>query len=193
MYEYLEGTLQAILTDSAVLDIGGVGYLIHISKSCATRCLPLGTKIKLHVDLAIREDAHTLYGFSTSQDRDFFRLLQQVSGIGPRVALNILGHSPVPELAATLFRKDTKSLSSISGIGKKMAERLVVELHEKITDFLTSGLPNSPSVVQDAIRALQTLGFSSTEAKEAISTAQKNSSSSATIEQLIQYALSTKR
>lgn len=137
MYEYLEGTLHAILPDSAILDIGGIGYHIHISKTCPSRYLPPGQKLKLYVDLVIREDAHTLYGFASPHDRDFFRLLQQVNGIGPKVALNILGHAPAAELATTLFRKDTKSLSSIPGIGKKLAERLVVELYERIGDYVT--------------------------------------------------------
>jgi Holliday junction DNA helicase RuvA len=191
MYEYLEGTLLSILTDAAILDIGGIGYHIHISKTCPSRCLPSGQKLKLYVDLVVREDAHTLYGFATPRDRDFFRLLQQVNGIGPKVALNILSHAPAEELAAILFRRDTKSLSSIPGIGKKLAERLVVELNERIGDFVTSS--STPSLSQDAIRALQTLGFSSSEARHAISTAQKDSPALSSVEQIVQYALSTKR
>ena len=191
MYEYLEGTLHAISSDCVILDIGGIGYTIHISKTCPSRCRPPGQKLKLYVDLVIREDAHTLYGFATPHDRDFFRLLQQVNGIGPKVALNILSHAPAEELASILFRKDTKSLSSVQGIGKKLAERLVVELHERIGDFVTSG--SAPSITQDAIRALQTLGFSPTEARNAISLAQKESPHLSSVGQIVQYALSTKR
>ena len=191
MYEYLEGTLHAVFHDAIILDIGGIGYHIHVSKTCTSRCLPQGQRTKLFVDLVIREDAHTLYGFATPHDRDFFRLLQQVNGIGPKVALNILSHAPAEELASTLFRKDTKSLSSVPGIGKKLAERLVVELHERIGDFMTSD--SAPSSTHDAIRALQTLGFSSTEARNAISTAQKECPHLVSVEQIVQYALSTKR
>lgn len=191
MYEYLEGTLHAILQDSAILDIGGVGYHIHISKTCPSRSIPLGQKVKLYVDLVIREDAHILFGFASSHDRDFFRLLQQVNGIGPKVALNILSHAPSEEVATTLFRKDTQALSSIPGIGKKLAERLVVELHERITDFVTS--TGTSSITRDAIRALQTLGFSSSEARNAVSSAQKDGSPMSSVEQLVQYALSMKR
>lgn len=193
MYEYLEGAITSVLADALVLDIGGIGFRVHIAKTCPARCLPAGKTTKLFVDLVIREDAHTLYGFSSPQERDFFRLLQQVSGIGPRVALNILSHAPSHELASILFQKDTKSLASIPGIGKKLAERLVVELHERTTDFLTSEVSNSPSSAQGAIHALQTLGFSLSEARETISKAQKNFSAAATVEQLVQYALSTKR
>ncbi len=191
MYEYLEGTLHAILLDSAILDIGGIGYHIHIAKTSPARCNPLGQKLKLYVDLVIREDSHTLYGFASPHDRDFFRLLQQVSGIGPKVALNILSHSPAEELASTIFRKDTKSLSSIQGIGKKLAERLVLELHERIDEFVSSS--TFTSISHDAIRALQTLGFSATEARNAISTAQRESPSLSSVEQIVQYALSSKR
>lgn len=193
MYEYLEGTLHAILSEAAILDIGGIAYHIHISKTCPSRIFPLGQKLKLYVDLVVREDSHTLYGFATSQDRDFFRLLQQVSGIGPKVALNILSHASAPEIASTLFRKDTKSLSSIPGIGKKLAERLVLELHERIGDLVTDGAVLASSVTQDAIKALQTLGLSSTEARAAISSALKSSPHLSSVEQLVQHALSTKQ
>jgi holliday junction DNA helicase RuvA len=191
MYEYLEGTLQAIISDAAVLDIGGIGYRVHISKTCACRCTPQGQKLKLYVDLVIREDAHTLYGFATPQERDFFRLLQQVNGIGPKVALNILSHAPAEELAMTLFHKDTKSLSSIPGIGKKLAERLVVELNERIEGFVAQS--SGQSLNQGAIKALQTLGFSSTEARNAILATQKACPHLTSIEQIVQYALSTKK
>ena len=193
MYEYLEGALQAVLSDALVLDIGGIGFLVHTSKTCAARCAPMGQKLKLYVDLVIREDAHTLYGFSSTQERDFFRLLQQVSGIGPKVALNILSHAPVSELAATLFHKDAKTLSSVPGIGKKLAERLIVELHEKIGDLVTVSSRSSLPAANDAIQALQTLGFSAAEARSAIASAQKELPNAKSVEQLIQYALSTRR
>jgi Holliday junction DNA helicase RuvA len=191
MYEYFEGPLQAVFTDSVIIDVGGIGYHIHVSKTCPSRCTPLGQKLKLYVDLIVREDSLSLFGFATPGDRDFFRLLQQVNGIGPKVALNILSHAPAPELAAILFRKDTKSLSAIPGIGKKLAERLVVELYERIGDFVTSS--STMSITQDAIRALQTLGFTSTEARSAISTVQKEHPTLSSIEQLVQHALSMKR
>ena len=193
MYEYLQGTLQTVLADAVVLDIGGIGYRVHVATTCSSRCAPIGHTIKLTVDLVIRDDAHTLYGFASAHNRDFFRLLQQVNGIGPRAALNILSHAPAEEIASMLIRKDTKSLSSISGIGKKLAERLVVELNEKVAEFITSEVQNSTASGQAAIQALQTLGFSTVEAKEAIAEAQKHFARAATVEQLIQYALSTKR
>jgi holliday junction DNA helicase RuvA len=193
MYEYVTGTVQAVLADAVVVDVGGIGYRVCVAKTCPSRCTPLGHTIKLAVDLIIREDAHTLYGFFSTHDRDFFRLLQQVSGVGPRVALNILSHAPASQISTMLVRKDIAALSSISGIGKKMAERLAVELNEKVSEFITSELPNSTGAGQAAIRALQTLGFSISEAKEAISSAQKHVSPTGTIEQLVQYALSTKR
>ncbi len=191
MYEYLEGTIQAILPDVIVIDISGIGYRVHVGKSCPARCHPQGEKLRLYVDLVIREDAHTLYGFASAHDRDFFRLLQQVSGIGPKVALTILGHASTHELAIALFRKDSKELSSIPGIGKKLAERLIVELQERISDFIA--VTPATGATHDAIRALQTLGFSASEARAAISTVQKEAPHLVAIEQMVQYALSNKR
>ena len=192
MYEYLEGSLQAVLPDALVLDIGGIGFLIRAPKTCAARCVPVGQKMKLYVDLVIREDAHTLYGFSSIQERDFFRLLQQVSGVGPKVALNILSHAPVQEIASTLLHKDAKALSSVPGIGKKLAERMIVELHEKIEDLVMTGSASTLPAMHDAVQALQTLGFSIAEARLAVSSAQKTLPK-ASVEQLIQHALSTRR
>ena len=192
MFEYLEGTLQSITSDATILDVGGIGYRIHTPKTCASRCLPQNQRLKLYVDLVIREDAHTLYGFSSPQDRDFFQLLQQVNGIGPKVALNILSHAPVSEIASTIFQKDAKTLSSIPGIGKKLAERLIVELHERIDSLVASGTCSSSPTIHEAIRALQTLGFSASEARNAISTAKNHFPQTTSIEQLIQHALSTR-
>ena len=193
MYEYLEGALQTVLPDALVLDIGGIGFRVHTPKTCSARCAPLGHKMKLYVDLVIREDAHLLYGFSSTQERGFFRLLQQVSGIGPKVALNILSHAPVSDLASTLFHKDARALASVPGIGKKLAERLIVELHEKIGDLIAVGSRSSLPAVSDAVQALQTLGFSAAEARSAVASAQKALPDATTVEQLIQHALSTRR
>ena len=192
MYEYLEGTLQSLIPEAIVLDIGGIGFLIRTPKMCSARCLPIGQKMKIYVDLVIREDAHVLYGFSSTQERDFFRLLQQVSGIGPKVALNILSHAPVQEIASTLLHKDVKALASVPGIGKKLAERLIVELYEKIGDLAMMSASSSLPAMHDAVQALQTLGFSAAEARLAVSSAQKTLPK-ASMEQLIQHALVTRR
>ena len=192
MYEYLEGTIQSSLPEALVLDIGGIGFLVHTPKTCPARCVGVGQKMKLYVDLVIREDAHSLYGFASTQERDFFRLLQQVSGIGPKAALNILSHAPVQEIASTLLHKDAKALSSVPGIGKKLAERLIVELYEKIGDFATMGTSSSLPAMHDAVQALQTLGFSASEARMAVASAQKTLPKAST-EKLIQHALVTKR
>lgn len=192
MYEYLEGTLHSLLPEALVLDIGGIGFLIHTPKTCSARCAPIGQKLKVFVDLVIREDAHSLYGFSSTQERDFFRLLQQVSGIGPKVALNILSHAPVQEIASTLLNKDAKALSSVPGIGKKLAERLILELYEKIEGLGTIGGSSALPAMHDAVQALQTLGFSAAEARLAVASAQKTLPKAST-EQLIQHALVTKR
>ena len=193
MYEYLEGILQAVLSDGLVLDVGGIGFLVRTPKTCSARCIPIGQRMRLYVDLVIREDAHSLYGFSSVQERDFFRLLQQVKGVGPKVALNILSHAPVPEIVSTLLHKDVRALASVPGIGKKLAERLIVELHEKVGELAHGGLQSTLPAIHNAVQALQTLGLSTTEARAAVDSAQKAFPNATSVEQLVQHALSTRR
>lgn len=196
MYEYIEGILRAIYDDSVVIENGGIGYRILVSKTCA-QCLPEhGSKVILFLNLVIREDAHTLYGFLSRQERDFFCLLQQVSGIGPKVAVNILGKAPLEELSDAIFRRDVQLLSSIPGVGKKLAERLSVELQEKVGALTLSGeTRSSPKTALsiDSIKALQTLGFSAREARDAIISATKSAPHLKTVEALIQYTLATRK
>ncbi len=192
MYEYIEGTLQTVLPEAAIVDVGGIGYRLLITKTDGCRLVQRGQKVKLFVELIIREDAHTLFGFSSAEDREFFRLLQQVSGIGPKLALNILSHTTGSALAETIFRKDIRALVEVPGIGKKLAERLIVELHERIAELVAGGTvvatPRT-SVATEAIRALETLGFSTVEARNAVATAQQENPNSKTVEALVQEAL----
>jgi holliday junction DNA helicase RuvA len=194
MYEYIEGNLRQITEDAAIVDVTGIGFKILVSKACSKFLPEAGKKVLLWVSLVIREDAHTLYGFLTKQEREFFCLLQQVSGIGPKVALNILGKASLNELADAISRKDILLLSSIPGVGKKLAERLSLELRERVGDLVivNPGAPHS-SIAQESVQALQTLGFSIREAREAVAAATKASPNLSTIEELIQYALTTRK
>jgi holliday junction DNA helicase RuvA len=196
MYEYIEGVLRQISEDSVVIDNNGIGYRIIVSKTCSQSLPEPGAKINLFLNLVIREDSHTLYGFLTHQEREFFCLLQQVTGIGPKVALNILGKANLEELSDAIFRKDVQLLTSIPGVGRKLAERISVELQERVSELQVKGtMPCSPkaAISKDSIRALQTLGFSAKEARDAIITVTKEAPHLKTVEELIQHALATKK
>lgn len=195
MYEYLEGTLRLITEEAAIVDIGGIGFKVLLSKTSLSLLPEAGNKILLWISQVIKEDAHILYGFLTKQEREFFCLLQQVSGIGPKVALNILGKTCLEEIASAIFQKDIAFLSSMPGVGKKLAERLSLELQEKVSTLMTmreSSLQKN-SISKDSIQALQTLGFSVREAREAVIAATKEAPNLATVEELIQYALTTRK
>jgi holliday junction DNA helicase RuvA len=196
MYDYIQGSLQTVCTDFIVLDVGGIGYKIFIPRVEKSRSLPLGSSLRVYTDLIIRDDSHTLYGFSSNLDRNFFRLLLQVNGIGPKVAINIMSSACAAQLATALHSKDTRLLSKIPGIGKKLAERLVVELHEKISDLYAPGSFLSDSNAKlgfDACTALETLGIPSHEALSIIQRVQELHPQIATVESLLQQALILKR
>lgn len=194
MYEYLTGTVQSNQADAVIVDIQGIGYRVCVPKSCETQSI--GKKITLYIEFIVREDAHTLYGFVTPQDRDFFRLLQQVSGIGPKLAVSIMGHASTGDIANAIYQKDHKALFGIPGIGKKLAERLTLELHERIEDLMSTGsfTPSSQSTfAKGAIHALETLGFSATEARTTIAAAQQTAIEFTSIEELVQHALRARK
>jgi len=187
MYEYLQGTLIQITAEIAVIDIQGIGYKILIPRSDAS--LEEGKAVRLWIEFVVREDAHALYGFTKREYRDFFRLLQHVNGIGPKLALNILSHTPAPDIAHAIFHKDQKRLISLPGVGKKMAEKIIIELHERVESALPANTPKH-SLLLDGIRALQTLGFSASEARAAILKTQEKFPEIDSVETLVQQTLS---
>lgn len=134
MIGFLRGKIIEMLPTRILLDVGGVGYEVLVPISF---CDGLGSdknkEVCLHTHLAVREDAHVLYGFKTREERDFFRtVIQSVSGIGPKMGLNILSAMPLPHFRSAVAAEDVKAISTIPGIGKKTAERLVVELRDKV-------------------------------------------------------------
>jgi len=196
MYEYLQGELIAIYPEVAIVDVGGIGFRINISKTCSSRATASGKEVRFWVEFVVREDSHTLFGFMTVEDRDFFRLLQHVTGIGPKMALNILGHTPAPELADGIFQKNAKMLVSLPGVGKKLAERIIIELHERVGTLVQSGtveLSANTKLLREGIRALETLGFSSSEARSTILATQKQFPKLDSVEKLIQHTLARRK
>ncbi len=133
MIAFLRGKLVEALPTQATVEVNGLGYEVLIPLSSFQKLPAPGSEVKLLTHLAVREDAHVLYGFFTAQEREMFRLLiNNVSGIGPKIALNVLSGMNVTALRGAVANGDVKGLSQISGVGKKTAERIVVELRDKI-------------------------------------------------------------
>src|SRR5579862_9396551 len=176
MINFLHGKLIDALPTQVTVDVHGVGYEVLIPLSSFDK-LPLpGGEVKLLTHLAIREDAHVLYGFMTAPERDLFRLLiNTVSGIGPKIALNVLSGISVTAFRGAVANSDIKALSQISGVGRKTAERIVVELKDKIG---TAGAWEAASAqralspedqkINDAVLALLALGFKQIEAHDSV-------------------------
>ncbi len=173
MIAFLKGKLAEALPTQVVIDVNGVGYEVLIPLSSFDKLPMPGGEVTLLTHLAIRDDAHVLYGFSTEIERDLFRLLiRHVSGIGPKLALNVLSGTTPASFRAAVAHGDVKALSCISGVGKKTAERIVVELKDKLGDeaALTSGAPPTADdqKMSDAISALIALGSKPKDAQNAI-------------------------
>ena len=175
MITFLHGKLVEALPTQVVVDVNGVGYEVLIPLSSFDKLPPPGQPVKLLTHLVIREDAHVLYGFMTAAERDLFRLLvNNVSGIGPKTALNIFSGMNATAFRGAVANGDVKSLSQISGVGKKTAERIVVELHDKIgaagaweAASAQRALSPDDQKINDAVLALMALGFKQIEAHDA--------------------------
>lgn len=180
-----------------IIDVQGVGYELLIPLSSYDKLPAPGQNVKILTHLAIREDAHVLYGFMTAAERDLFRLLvNTVSGIGPKIALNVLSGVSVPAFKGAVVNGDVKALSQISGVGKKTAERIVVELKDKIgaagaweAASEKHGLSAADQKVNDAVLALMALGFKQIEAHDSVKQAQSLLGPQASIEDLVRACL----
>jgi len=175
MITFLRGHLAESFPNRAVVDVGGVGYGVHIPISTYDALPGVGQPVRLLTHLQVREDAHDLYGFASEEERDLFRLLiNQVSGIGPKLALAVLSGMPVATFKACVARNDLAALSRIKGVGKKTAERRVVELRDKVGvaaawEAATAGqTPPLQSHANDAVLALVSLGYRQPDAHKAV-------------------------
>ena len=132
MLASVEGTVGAVTLDSVVIEVGGLGYRVFAAPAVLSSAQP-GSRLKLHTYHLVREDQQALYGFRTAEELGFFNLLLTVNGVGPKVALAIVGSKPTPDLQLAIMAQDQAVLVSIPGIGKKLAERIIFELKEKVT------------------------------------------------------------
>ena len=181
MIAALTGRLDSKGEDWAVVDVGGVGYLVFCSTSTLERLAPVGDTVRLEIETHVREDHIKLYGFADAKEREWFRLLTTVQGVGARVALAILTVLKPAELTQAIAATDRSAVSRANGVGTKLAARIVAELKDKIGALSISiagqasdvgnGTETPVSVNEDAISALTNLGYGRTEAFGAIARA----------------------
>ena len=180
MYAFIEGEVCEKLNGSLVLLASGVGWQLNCSNNTLQAAPPVGEKMRCYTYLSVREDAMELFGFATREEKEMFMQLTSVSGIGPKTALGVLGAMPLRDLNLAILLGDVNALSRAPGIGKKTAQRIALELKDKISqaDVSAAAAPSQGAVsaaalssdaVTEAIEALIALGYSSTEARNAIS------------------------
>ena len=192
MIAFLTGTLLEKRSEAAVVDVQGVGYLVNLSLQSLGKLPPEGNRVQLRCYTHVREDALQLFGFVSAEEEELFHLLISVSGVGPRLAQNILSGMPATELATAILHGELSRLTKISGVGKKTAERLVVELKDKIK---TSGLtrpsqPPPPSAGGEALlSALVNLGYRPAAAERTAETVRRTLGASAPLEEQLREAL----
>ena len=206
MIAFIEGTLKECQLNLAVIQVSGIGYETHIPITTSEKLPALGQQVKLFTHASYREDSQTLYGFIDRESRDFFKMIvDKVSGIGPKIALNLLGSLSLPMLKTSIASGDVGMLSKAQGLGKKTAERIVVELKDKVlpkSEVLkksndgNSGkreamdeLPVEFVTYQDAVSALLTLGYKAIDADQAVRKASEFLGADASTEELIRRAL----
>ncbi len=193
MIASLDGLIGAVFADSLILEVGGVGYRVY----CAPAVLagtPVGGRTKLFTHHVIREDLQALYGFRTPEELGFFGLLLTVTGVGPKVALGIVGSRPVGDLQLAILSDDLALLTAVPGVGKKLAARVVLELKEKVAAAgVAAGAAagGGPAGESDVVAALLALGYSAGEARQASRDALLDSAVGAGLEERVKAALRT--
>ena len=194
MFAYLNGRVAEKGLNTLVIDVGGVGYLLSVSMNTLQETPPVGELMKVYTHFSVREDAMELFGFASAEEKGMFVRLLTVSGIGPKVALSILGSMPLRDLTLAIVTGDVTSLSRAPGVGKKTAQRIALELRDKVEQ---SDLDHAPAAggaftpiqedaAQEALAALQALGYTAAEAARALSQVRGQSESA---NELVRLAL----
>lgn len=190
MIAFVGGTVASLGSDSAVLEAGGVGYRIFCGPGTLSG-LKEGSTARLYTHHLVREDQQALYGFRTTEELGFFELLITVTGVGPKVALAIVSARPVADLQLAIFQGDEGVLTAVSGVGKKLAARVVLELKEKVSAAGASvgGGGTTGSAESEVFAALQALGYSASEARVAATAALSALPVGASLEERVKGAL----
>ncbi|QXQ07567.1 Holliday junction branch migration protein RuvA [Sphingosinicellaceae bacterium] len=195
MIAKLTGLLDSVAVDTCVVDVDGVGYLVAASARTLGNLGPIGGPLSLHIETQVREDAIQLFGFGSHEERDWFRLLLSVQGVGGRVALAILSVLTPGDLQQAVAAKDTASVARANGVGPKLAARIVLELKDKAGVLPTGPLGVAPlaaspkSAVADALSALANLGFRPMDASRAVAEAVAEVGEAADVGALVRVAL----
>ena len=191
MIARLTGTLAEATSDSAVIDVAGVGYVVHLSARTLDALGPVGGQVLVLTELQVREDAWTLFGFGSSAERDAFRALTSIQGVGGRLALAILSVLSPDELALAVARDDKAMIGRANGVGPKLAARIANELQGKLGVVGPGGAAPAPrgDAAADALSALANLGFRPAEASAAVSAAEHELGAGATLDSLVRLAL----
>ena len=193
MIASVEGRVGAIAADSLVIEVGGIGYRVFTAPAVLS-IAPPGSTLKLHTYHLVREDQQALFGFRTAEELGFFNLLLTVTGVGPKVALAIVGSRPAADLQLAILQQDQAVLVSIPGIGKKLAERIIFELKETVSAAgVAAGSSAAVSTASEGevVAALQALGYSLGEAREASRLALNDATVGAGLEERVKAALRT--
>lgn len=193
MIASVDGVVGAVAADSLVIEVGGLGYRVFTAPSVLAAAAQ-GGRLKLHTYHLVREDQQALFGFRTAEELGFFNLLLTVTGVGPKVAMAIVGSRPSADLQLAILQQDQAVLTSIPGIGKKLAERIIFELKEKVS---AAGIAAGTSAAvataseNEVVAALQALGYSMGEAREASRMAVSDAAVGAGLEERVKAALRT--
>lgn len=194
MFAYLKGTITHKTPTHLYLECNGVGYFVNISLTTFSHIEPLND-VKLYTHLVVREDAHILYGFFTEEEKNMFLYLISVSGVGPNTARLVLSSLSVLEFQKAIISEDVRLIQSIKGIGPKSAQRLILELKDKLKKEKMAGavddnfIHSNTIVTEEALAALSILGFPKAQAEKAISKVMKENNSIRTVEELIKMSL----
>jgi holliday junction DNA helicase RuvA len=196
MIGHLRGQLLVKKPNSVILDVNGVGYEVHIPLTSFYELPSEGSEVALKIHTHVREDALTLFGFHTQRERDFFLKLISISGIGPKLAISILSGAQVEELAQAIADGNLGRLTSVPGVGRKTAERLVLELKNQIAPFLVSEQVVSTrdagklsALEEDVLSALVNLGYPRNSAEKALSTVLRSAECERTFEEILRNTL----
>ena len=194
MFSHFDGTVAEKQPGSIVLDCGGVGYLLQVSHTTLSEAPAVGERMKLYAILSVREDAMELFGFASKEERTMFERLRAVSGVGPKMAMQVLSALPVRDLSIALAAGDANALTRVPGVGKKTAQRLVLELRDKVDESMLTGSGIKPAqtatpvgnAASEAIEALMALGYSSQDAAQMVSRVADKSDRA---DELVRFAL----
>ena len=198
MFAKLRGAVDTIGEDSVIIDVNGVGYLVHASGRTLSQLPPVGQTMTLFIETQVREDAITLFGFAKQEDQRWFKLLTSVQGVGARLALSILSALSPAELSAAVAHQDKAAVARANGVGPKLAQRIVIELKDKVGTILPDfevapaakgGAASAGSILADAGSALVNLGYRPAEASTAVSVAKGKVGDDAALDALIKASL----